>query len=64
MDLTSIIEAGKNDVQITPTVLKFIFYKKGAKISWLQDFLQILFWIIGAVPGGKKCVRNLATTKL
>ena len=25
--------------------LKFIFYKKGATISWLKDFLQIPFGI-------------------
>ena len=34
-------------------VLKFIFYKKGAKISWLHDFLQILSRKIRA-PGASR----------
>ena len=42
--------------------LKFIFYKKGAQFSWLQDFLQILSRKIKA-PSGTKLGRNLATTK-
>ena len=31
-----------NIYQTSLWALKFIFYKKGAKFSWLQDFLQIL----------------------
>ena len=42
--------------------LKFIFYKKGAKISWLHDVLQIFSRKIGA-QSGTKFTRNLATTK-
>ena len=39
----------------------YLPYKKGAKISWLQDFLQILSRKIGET-GWEKFARNLATT--
>ena len=42
--------------------LKFIFYKKGDKISWLQDFLQILSHLV-PLFSRTKSARNLATTK-
>ena len=33
--------------------LKFIFYNKGAKISWFQDLMQILSQKIGAPQAGQ-----------
>ena len=47
---------------ISTVNLKFIFYKKEPKLSWLQEFLQILFWKI-ETAGVTKFERNLATMK-
>ena len=38
--------------------LKLIFYKEGAKISWLQDFLQILSRLSMKRRGGVKNSKN------